>query len=44
MGRAFATAPVVCLALDKWDTVSGQFGGYLTSNVVELSARTCKHL
>jgi hypothetical protein len=21
---------VVCLTLDKWETVSGQFGGYLT--------------
>jgi len=30
MGEAFATAPVVCLTLDKWETVSGQFGGYLT--------------
>ena len=29
MGGAFATAPVVCLTLDKWETVSGQFGGYL---------------
>ncbi len=22
---------VVCLTLDKWETVSGQFGGYLTT-------------
>jgi hypothetical protein len=22
---------VVCLTLDKWETVSGQFGGYLTA-------------
>jgi hypothetical protein len=21
---------VVCLTLDKWETVSGQFGGYLS--------------
>jgi hypothetical protein len=26
---AFSTIPVVCLTLDKWETVSGQFGGYL---------------
>jgi hypothetical protein len=31
MGGAFSTAPVVCLTLDKWETVSGQFGGYLKS-------------
>ena len=30
IGSAFATAPVVCLTLAKWETVSGQFGGYLT--------------
>ena len=30
MGAAFATAPVVCLTLAKWVTVSSQFGGYLT--------------
>ena len=24
---------VVCLTLGKWETVSGQFGGYLISNV-----------
>jgi hypothetical protein len=29
IGSAFATAPVVCLTLAKWETVSGQFGGYL---------------
>ena len=23
---AFSTIPVVCLTLDKWETVSGQFG------------------
>src|SRR6516162_5846323 len=25
----FSTTPVVCLTLAKWETVSGQFGGYL---------------
>ena len=25
----FSTIPVVCLTLAKWETVSGQFGGYL---------------
>src|SRR4029077_15011800 len=30
IGSAFATAPVVCLTLAKWETVSGQFGGYLS--------------
>ena len=24
---------VVCLTLDKWETVSGHFGGYLTEHV-----------
>jgi hypothetical protein len=24
----FSTTPVVCLTLAKWETVSGQFGGY----------------
>jgi hypothetical protein len=27
---------VVCLTLAKWETVSGQFGGYLTSIFVTL--------
>jgi len=27
----FSTTPVVCLTLAKWETVSGQFGGYLTA-------------
>jgi hypothetical protein len=31
IGSAFATAPVVCLTLAKWETMSGQFGGYLNS-------------
>ena len=30
IGSAFATAPVVCLTLAKWETVSGRFGGYLS--------------
>src|SRR5262245_33396 len=30
IGSAFATAPVLCLTLAKWETVSGQFGGSLT--------------
>ena len=38
MGGAFAPAPVVCLTLDKWETVSGQFGGYLIWPVATLSA------
>jgi hypothetical protein len=25
---------VVCLTLDKWETVTGQFGGYLTKQGV----------
>jgi Transposase DDE domain len=29
IGSAFATAPIVCLTLAKWETVSGRFGGYL---------------
>src|SRR5262249_12623409 len=28
---------VVCLTLAKWETVSGQFGGYLTASAVPLS-------
>jgi hypothetical protein len=28
---------VVCLTLDKWETVSGQFGGYLTTKAGKLS-------
>src|SRR5215831_14104538 len=27
----FSTTPVVCLTLAKWETVSGQFGGYLSA-------------
>jgi hypothetical protein len=27
---------VVCLTLDKWETVSGQFGGYLRKRVRNL--------
>jgi len=27
-----STTPVVCLTLAKWETVSGQFGGYLTED------------
>jgi hypothetical protein len=27
---------VVCLTLDKWETVSGQFGGYLSNGPGEL--------
>jgi hypothetical protein len=30
MRSAFATAPVICLTLAKWETVSGRFGGYLS--------------
>ena len=30
---------VVCLTLAKWETVSGQFGGYLTGMTVSLVAR-----
>src|SRR5262249_24598028 len=26
----FSTTPLVCLTLAKWETVPGQFGGYLT--------------
>jgi hypothetical protein len=26
----FSTTPVVCFTLAKWETESGQFGGYLT--------------
>jgi hypothetical protein len=26
---------VVCLTLDKWETVSGQFGGYLKAFIAE---------
>jgi hypothetical protein len=37
IGSAFATAPVVCLTLAKWETVSGQFGGYLTNPVIEMT-------
>ena len=39
---------VVCLTLAKWETVSGQFGGYLSdcaeirTNVVELHAKEFK--
>src|SRR5215831_9322117 len=29
----FSTTPVVCLTLAKWETVSGQFGGYLSAKV-----------
>jgi hypothetical protein len=29
---------VVCLTLAKWETVSGQFGGYLTDDGAELAA------
>jgi hypothetical protein len=38
---------VVCLTLDKWETVSGQFGGYLnppgvsTVSVTKLSEQFC---
>jgi hypothetical protein len=28
---------VVCLTLDKWETVSGQFGGYLTAFLARIS-------
>jgi hypothetical protein len=27
---------VVCLTLDKWETVSGQFGGYLMLFAIQL--------
>ena len=27
---------VVCLTLDKWETVSGQFGGYLIGELTNL--------
>jgi hypothetical protein len=33
---AFSTIPVVCLTLDKWETVSGQFGGYLSETRREI--------
>jgi hypothetical protein len=33
---------VVCLTLDKWETVSGQFGGYLTrfGSFIEIQVST----
>jgi hypothetical protein len=31
---------VVCLTLDKWETVSGQFGGYLTGPFRKLARKT----
>jgi hypothetical protein len=34
IGSAFATTPVVCLTLAKWETVSGQFGGYLNFSLL----------
>jgi hypothetical protein len=27
---------IVCLTLAKWETVSGQFGGYLTNSLGDL--------
>src|SRR5215472_14005088 len=32
---------VVCLTLAKWETVSGQFGGYLRGHVNPISPRFC---
>jgi hypothetical protein len=32
----FSTTPVVCLTLAKWETVSGQFGGYLSDGISHL--------
>jgi len=29
---------VVCLTLDKWETVSGQFGGYLNAGLGQRSS------
>src|SRR5262249_45531796 len=34
---------VVCLTLAKWETVSGQFGGYLTSNGEEHEKNSDDH-
>src|SRR5262245_54422434 len=39
IGSAFATAPVLCLTLAKWETVSGQFGGYLTLRTLHFTHR-----
>ena len=35
----FSTIPVVCLTLAKWETVSGQFGGYLIEEVQAFEKR-----
>src|SRR5262249_60497741 len=32
---------VLCLTLAKWETVSGQFGGYLSWGHFRLGARSC---
>jgi hypothetical protein len=32
----FSTTPVVCLTLAKWETVFGQFGGYLILPLIDL--------
>src|SRR5215467_4688879 len=34
---------VVCLTLAKWETVSGQFGGYLTASCQNLFRRRIRH-
>ena len=41
---AFSTIPVVCLTLDKWETVSGQFGGYLRTLIISRGGCCCLSL
>jgi hypothetical protein len=40
----FSTTPVVCLTLAKWETVSGQFGGYLKKCLQPDQDSTCDRL